>query len=616
MVRRYFWIALLGFVVGWAAMAMAAQPPQYTRQADFSDHTQNYPSVPQDGTDLDNEFNAVKVTLDALRTNIGLIQRDDGALANRSVGLDQLSPELLALLGSSDLWATSTAYSVGDTVFVENGVYECEIAHTSGTFSTDLAAGKWSVVLDYGANVLRADSVSSVAIGTGSKSFTVAAGKYFKTSNYVVISSAAAPATNWMYGQVTSYSGTTLTVNVFTTGGSGTYADWSIEISGARGPAGPAGTVDIDSLSVLSDISGSNDQMIVYDSSAAENKKISPDSFFAVIGGMSAATAADGDDDSLVIYDSSGSLAKRIVLNDIYTAIPDLTEQTAVEPNEDYVVIYDADAAAGRKAKIENISGYIVGVSYEWNGPFAPAGTVFEFGQAISRTTYSALMDAITAQVTGDTTNGNSTITNVSIDLRGLGLEGAAIEGSNGIPSGRTIVSVTETTIVMSGTADATDTDVDIVIFPHGNGDGSTTFNVPDSRGRVFAGRDNMGGTSANRLTGLTNGIDGDVLARTGGSQSHTLLTAELPAHTHAAGTLATGSSGAHTHTIRVNNFGGVNAFLNTQTTVGSTPIPTSSDGAHTHTITGSVASAGSGAAHNIVQPSIVKNKVIGTGVF
>jgi microcystin-dependent protein len=35
---------------------------------------------------------------------------------------------------------------------------------------------------------------------------------------------------------------------------------------------------------------------------------------------------------------------------------------------------------------------------------------------------------------------------------------------------------------------------------PHGQGDGSTTFNVPDYRGRVPAGFDLMGGVSANRL--------------------------------------------------------------------------------------------------------------------
>lgn len=50
-----------------------------------------------------------------------------------------------------------------------------------------------------------------------------------------------------------------------------------------------------------------------------------------------------------------------------------------------------------------------------------------------------------------------------------------------------------------------------------------------DARGRVIAGLDNMGGTSANRITLF----DGDVIGITGGSESHVLTEAELPAHTH-----------------------------------------------------------------------------------
>jgi microcystin-dependent protein len=67
----------------------------------------------------------------------------------------------------------------------------------------------------------------------------------------------------------------------------------------------------------------------------------------------------------------------------------------------------------------------------------------------------------------------------------------------------------------------------------YGTGDGSTTFNVPDLRGRVVAGQDDMGGSSANRLTGVTGSVDGDVLGGTGGEETHVLLTAEMPAHTH-----------------------------------------------------------------------------------
>ena len=63
----------------------------------------------------------------------------------------------------------------------------------------------------------------------------------------------------------------------------------------------------------------------------------------------------------------------------------------------------------------------------------------------------------------------------------------------------------------------------------YGSGDGSTTFNVPDLRGRVVAGQDDMGGISGNRLTNQSGGLNGDALGATGGSETHSLTTAQLP---------------------------------------------------------------------------------------
>mgnify|MGYP002737943254 CR=1 FL=1 len=70
----------------------------------------------------------------------------------------------------------------------------------------------------------------------------------------------------------------------------------------------------------------------------------------------------------------------------------------------------------------------------------------------------------------------------------------------------------------------------------YGSGDGSTTFNVPDLRGRVVAGVDNMGGTGASRLTSTTITGGADAVGEVGGSQTHTLTTSEMPAHNHSVG--------------------------------------------------------------------------------
>lgn len=66
----------------------------------------------------------------------------------------------------------------------------------------------------------------------------------------------------------------------------------------------------------------------------------------------------------------------------------------------------------------------------------------------------------------------------------------------------------------------------------YGSGDGSSTFNLPDLRGRTVCGKDNMGGSAANRITSAVT-VDGTSLGQTGGSQSHTLTSAELPSHRH-----------------------------------------------------------------------------------
>lgn len=74
-------------------------------------------------------------------------------------------------------------------------------------------------------------STTSFLIGTGLKSFTTQADLAYVTGEYVLVSDAALPNDNWMKGQVTSYSGTTLTINVTETNGTGTYANWKISVS-------------------------------------------------------------------------------------------------------------------------------------------------------------------------------------------------------------------------------------------------------------------------------------------------------------------------------------------------------------------------------------------------
>lgn len=65
-----------------------------------------------------------------------------------------------------------------------------------------------------------------------------------------------------------------------------------------------------------------------------------------------------------------------------------------------------------------------------------------------------------------------------------------------------------------------------------GTGDGSTTFNIPDLRGRFLAGLDTMGGVASGRLTSAAGGVDGTTIGASGGAQANTLLTSNLPPYT------------------------------------------------------------------------------------
>jgi microcystin-dependent protein len=59
------------------------------------------------------------------------------------------------------------------------------------------------------------------------------------------------------------------------------------------------------------------------------------------------------------------------------------------------------------------------------------------------------------------------------------------------------------------------------------------TIGLPDLRGRVAVGKDNMGGTAANRMTAGGSGVAGTTLGTSGGGETLVLITANLPAHNH-----------------------------------------------------------------------------------
>lgn len=142
-----------------------------------------------------------------------------------------------------------------------------------------------------------------------------------------------------------------------------------------------------------------------------------------------------------------------------------------------------------------------------------------------------------------------------------------------------------------------------------GIGDGSTTFNVPDLRGRVPAGKDDMGGSAASRITTAGGGVDGLTLGAAAGAQNQTLTLAQLPTGITTSGsnsiTVTSTTANTATGTIQSANVtGGADRAF----TSNGANVAISSTGTNTITATSNNTS---GNAHTIMQPTFVCNYII-----
>lgn len=224
--------------------------------------------------------------------------------------------------------------------------------------------------------------------------------------------------------------------------------------------------------------------------------------------------------------------------------------------------------------------------TYNTAYPIVPVGAIIDFGgfvvpqhfylcdgSAKNRVRDYLLFSALTKTETVTLTNGLNTFTVASsADLHiGMPLEGTGVSPS------ATIADIAGTTVTMSSNATATGATL-VRFFAWGNGDGSTTFNVPNLQGFTTAGANGQL-FYINTPGDLVNGVGLE-----GGESRHQLTVPELAGHTH--------------HTVS----SGGGSF-------GENPIPTATQVSPNDQ--GTSSSTGGDVPHNNVQPTALVKKCI-----
>jgi hypothetical protein len=321
-------------------------------------------------------------TTQAGLANTSRVQADADAVATAAdrvqTGLDRT-----AVAADKATVATDKGIVAADkaTVATDKGIVAADkaiVAADKATVAADKAAAATSETnaaasastATNAANV-NGTSATSRAITLGLATFT-----YAEPNRAVVVGmwlqfSSAANVANYMHGQVTGWnSGTqTVTVNITTVGGSGTFADWVISLSGPKGPAGSAANIATDTHAATSKTTPVDDDEIPLADSAASwgLKKLTWANLKATLNSVYMAFVAPGSSGNVLT--SNGSAWVSAAPASVFPYLQVRDEKASGTDG--------GSSSAGVQTRVLNtvVSNTISGASLASNQVTLPAGT-------------------------------------------------------------------------------------------------------------------------------------------------------------------------------------------------------------------------------------------------
>jgi hypothetical protein len=465
------------------------QAPRYEIHTDFSqDEADDFSGRSSVRTaQLDAELDAIAASINPLVTNLGFIQRDDGLLADRVVGVNALSSSVLALLGSSGFtisnplgWLTTTTYAARTIVIQGTGTYVSAVAHTSGVFATDFAAGKWALIFDttnYAASAITLTATGDVAATNVQAGIAeLASEKSRKDANLSDLANAATARDNL---SVPSRAGMQNSEHNSCVA-SGT-------IDALLGAFSPAITALTNNMLLIVEVLGANSTTTpTFKADALTAKTIVRMDGSAVYPGDIAGAGAK----AILCFDAS--LDKWLLVNPAYSG-----------PNPGTAALVLTSNGPGAQPSFQAIPADAnrIGRMEVWPGHTIPTNALDCDSTAYSRTTYAALAAklmksaVITMTIAAPcvvTWDGHGLLNNMPLKATTTGAL------PTGLIAGRTywIINKAADTfqlaatpggaaIASSGVQSGVHTGIHA---PWGDGDGSTTFNVPGMVDRVPLG--------------------------------------------------------------------------------------------------------------------------------